>query len=157
MNELNLRQLRDEDVSLFKKWLYLPHVSKWYHSPLDWIDEVEKRQSDFMWLHHYIVEYVREPIGFCQYYEYFNSGETWHGNIPIDGTYSIDYMIGEVDYLKKGFGKTLINELISKVKLNLNAKRIIVQPDSENIASCSTLLSCNFRFDEDNKIYLMNL
>ncbi|WP_206459282.1 GNAT family N-acetyltransferase [Anaerovorax sp. IOR16] len=149
-----LRALNDNDIALFKKWLYTPHVAAWYHDPLDWIDEIEKRNSNFTWLNHFIVEYKDKPIGFCQYYEYFNSGETWHGNIEVSGTYSIDYMIGEIEYLGKGFGKQIIGALIGKIKIHENAKRVIVQPEPENKASCKTLLSCGFEFDSENEIYI---
>lgn len=152
-----LREFCDEDVPLFKKWLYLTHVAEWYHDPLDWIDEVEKRNSDYIWLHHFIVDVDGKPIGFCQYYEYCNSGEDWHGNAQIEGTYSIDYMIGDTSYLKKGHGKAIIKQLIEMIKSCENAKRIIVQPDPENKPSCNTLLSCGFYFDETNGIYIMNL
>lgn len=30
MQTLLLRQLRNEDIALFEKWLYMPHVAKWY-------------------------------------------------------------------------------------------------------------------------------
>ncbi len=152
-----LRELKDKDVPMFKKWLYEPHVAKWYHDPKDWIEEVEKRNSDYKWLHHYIVETEGVPIGFCQYYEYFNSDEEWHGNTEISGTYSIDYMIGEFSYLRKGIGKAIIKELIEKIKSHDNAKRIIVQPEPENKSSCNTLLSYGYHFDEANEIYLINL
>lgn len=152
-----LREFCDEDVPLFKKWLYLTHIAEWYHDPLDWIDEVEKRNSDYIWLHHFIVDVDGNPIGFCQYYEYCNSGEDWHVNAEIEGTYSIDYMIGDTSYLKKGHGKAIIKQLIEMIKSCENAKRIIVQPEPENKPSCNTLLSCGFYFDETNGIYIMNL
>ena len=47
MKELELRQFRNEDVALFEKWLDMPHVSKWYHDPLDWMDEVKKEMMSF--------------------------------------------------------------------------------------------------------------
>lgn len=152
-----LRELIDKDIPLFKKWLYAPHVARWYHDPLDWIDEVEKRDSEYKWLHHYIVEYDGEPIGFCQYYEYCNSGEVWHGSTQINGAYSIDYMIGDASYLRKGLGKEIIKHLIEKIKLEENAESVIVQPELENKPSCNTLLSCEFHFDEVNDIYTINL
>lgn len=157
MNNLRLRQLCDEDVPLFKKWLYLPHVAVWYHDPLDWIDEVEKRTAEFSFLHHFVLEVNGKLIGFCQFYEYRHSGEDWHGNIEIDGTYSIDYLIGDTDYLGKGFGKAIIQALIEKIKTQVSAKRIIVQPEPENKASCNTLLSCGFSFDKNNEIYILEL
>lgn len=154
---VTFRKLEDNDLLLFKVWLYTPHVAQWYHDPLDWIDEVEKRNDEYNWLHHFIVEGDGEPIGFCQYYEYCDGWETWHGQAETDGTYSIDYMIGDASYLKKGIGKQIIKYLIKEIKLKKNAKRIIVQPDPENKASCQTLLSCGLEYDDGNEIYIMNL
>lgn len=157
MKEMILRKLRNEDVALFENWLFVPHVAKWYHDPLDWMDEVKKRNREFSFLHHFIAESEGKPIGFCQYYEYCHSQEDWHGNADIDGTYSIDYLIGVTEYLGKGYGKEMIRLLVEKVKLHHNAKRIIVQPEPENKASCNTLLSCGFSFDKDNKIFIMEI
>ncbi len=157
MQTLLLRQLCNEDIALFEKWLYMPHVAKWYHDPLDWMDEVRKRHDAFSFLHHFVVECGGKPVGFCQYYEYCRSGEDWHGSTDINGTYSIDYLIGDTEYLGKGFGKGMIQLLIEKIKSHNNANRIIVQPERENKASCNTLLSCGFSFDANNEIYIMEL
>ncbi len=152
-----LREFSDNDVPLFRKWLYEPHVAKWYHEPLDWMEEVENRKDKYPWLHHYIAQSCGAPIGFCQLYEYHNSGETWHGNREIAGTYSIDYLIGDSSYLKKGFGKAMIGELIEKIRAQEGARCIIVQPEIENKSSCGTLLSCGFVFEEENGIFVMEL
>lgn len=156
-NQIVLREFKDSDIKLFKIWLYTPHVEKWYENPLSWIDEIEKRNKEYSWIHHFIVECEGKPIGFCQYYEYCNSEETWHGNTEIDGTYSIDYLIGDTNYIRKGLSKEIISSLISKIKLCDNAKLIIVQPESDNSASCRALLSSKFNFDPENKIYTYRL
>ncbi len=153
-NQISVRKLVDEDVPMFKKWLYVPHVAKWYHEPLDWIYEVENREKEFHWINHFIVECNGNPIGFCQYYEFKNSGETWHGNVELEGTYSIDYLIGEQDYLKKGYGKEIISWLVDAISHIPNAKRIIVQPENENLASCNTLLTNQFSYDTTNEIFI---
>ncbi len=157
MDGVLLREFSDEDLLLFKKWLYVPHVAVWYHDPLDWLEEVEKRNEEFSFLQHFIVEAANHKIGFCQFYEYRNSGEDWHGSTEVDGTYSIDYFIGDPLYLGKGCGTAMIKALINKINMRDNAKRIIVQPEPENQASCSTLLSCGFSFDESNEIYILDL
>lgn len=154
---ITLRKFSDNDILLLEKWLYMPHVAAWFHNPLSWIHEIENRKDKFSWIHHFIVEHEKTPIGFCQYYEYVNSGETWHGDIEMSGTYSIDYMIGEVSFLKKGFGKAIVKMLIQKIKFEDNVKRVIVQPEPENKVSCNTLTSCGFCFDKINKLYLINL
>ncbi len=156
-NQISIRKLVDEDIPMFKKWLYVPHVAKWYHEPLDWIYEVENREKEFHWINHFIVEFNGNPIGFCQYYEYKNSGETWHGNVELEGTYSIDYLIGEQDYLKKGYGKEIINWLVDEIRHIPKAKRIIVQPENENLASCNTLLTNQFSYDTTNEIFIKTI
>ena len=157
MNRLQLRPLCNEDIAFFEQWLSMPHVAQWYHDPLDWLDEVKKRNDEFSFLHHFMVELEGLPIGFCQYYEYRHSGEDWHGDTDQNGTYSIDYLIGDPKCLGKGFGREMVRLLIEKIKLHGNAKRIIVQPEQENKASCGTLLSCGFSFDGRNELYMMEI
>ena len=157
MDELLLRNLSDEDLPLLKRWLYLPHVSRWYHDPLDWLEEVEKRKGEFSFLHHFIVEIGCHAVGFCQFYEYRYSGESWHGDTDIEGTYSIDYLIGDTGYLGKGYGKGIIRSLVERIRRQNNARRILVQPEPENKASCNALLSCGFTLDKTKSFYLLTL
>lgn len=154
MEKIQLRPFENEDIAIFEKWLYLPHVAKWYHEPLDWIEEVKNRHGEFSFIHHFIAELNENAIGFCQYYEYCMGGETWHGDTDMDGTYSIDYLIGDTAYLGMGYGKSIVHLLIEKIKQQKNAKRIIAQPEQDNKASCALLLSCGFSFEPQNKIYV---
>ena len=152
-----LREMTIDDLALFKKWLYLPHVATWYHEPLDWIEEVEKQNDEYCWLHHFIVEDNGKPIGFCQYYACQDSGESWGGYTKLGGTYSVDYLIGNENYLKKGFGRQILQALIDKVKSHSDAKRIVVEPEPENMASCGLLVACGFDFDQNSGIYIKKL
>ena len=94
------------------------------------------------------------PIGFCQYYLCSKANEDWYGNTPIEGTYSIDYLIGEKNFLGKGYGKETIKLLENEVFSFKEAKRIIVQPELENKASCATLLACGYTYDKENRVFL---
>ena len=154
---LALRPFQQADLPLMRRWLTLPHVAEWYTEPEDWFYELEHREDEFRWLHHFIVECDELPIGFCQFYEYYLSGETWHGNLPLEGAYSIDYLIGEAEYLRKGLGRTIVLELTAQIRGQEGARRILVQPEPENAASCNTLLSAGFSFDAANAVYLLNL
>lgn len=151
--QLSLRPFCDRDLGLFKKWLRADHVARWYERPADWIDEINKRNGEFSWIRHFIAEYGGKPIGFCQYYEYRRSGETWHGDIRTDGAYSIDYLIGEPDFIGKGLGKKLIAALLERIALHDGARLVIVRPDPENKASRGALLSVGFTFDRINGLY----
>lgn len=154
---IRLRKMEQTDLPVFKKWLYTPHVARWYHDPLDWIKEVEEQDGEFCWIHHFIVEQEGQPIGFCQYYACQDSDEPWGGYTALGGSYSIDYMIGEPDCLRKGLGKLIVEELTDKIALHPDAKRIVVQPEPENKASCGLLLSCGFSLDTEKEIYVKRL
>ncbi|SJZ74181.1 GNAT family N-acetyltransferase [Anaerorhabdus furcosa] len=146
-------KLEDKDINLFKKWLKEPHVAAWYEDPEDWIEEVEKRNGKYNWLHHFIVEVDDVPIGFCQYYELKNSGETWHGDTSLEGTYSLDYLIGETQFLSKGYGKQIIQGLTKMIESLPNAQRVLALPNLKNLPSCKTFESCGYLFDDKNELY----
>lgn len=156
METLKLRDFEDNDIEYLKTWLYVDHVAKWYHDPQSWLLEIEQRHTNFQWISHFIVEAEGKPIGFCQYYPYEKSGEDWQGTIPVKGTYSIDYLIGEPSYLNLGYGKKIIELLLKKLFAKPEVLRIIVQPEVENTASSKTLLSADFSYNEENKLYLWN-
>lgn len=154
---IELKKIADNDLPLLKKWLYTPHVAKWYHNPLDWIYEVENRNGEFKWIHHFIAFAADNPIGFCQYYACDDSDEPWAGYKTQGGAYSIDYLIGETDFLRRGFGKQIVSALIERILLHDNAKLIVVEPERENTASRSLLLSCGFSHDSVNDMFVKKL
>ena len=61
-----------------------------------------------------MVEHEGRPVGFCQYYACEDSDELWEGYTALGGSYSIDYMIGETDCLRRGFGKEIVMALTEK-------------------------------------------
>jgi RimJ/RimL family protein N-acetyltransferase len=149
---LNLRDFMETDIPLFTEWLNKDYVKKWYSETEEWLKEVSS--EDFAFVHHFIVMNDGKPIGFCQYYEYSQSGENWHGNTDIKAAYSIDYLIGEKDCLGKGFGTKMLKLLTERTFQETNAVKIIVKPEKENAASRNTLLSAGFSYDEENDIFI---
>lgn len=154
MEQLTIKPLQEKDITLMEKWLQKKHVAKWFDDPQDWLDEINKRESEFSFIHHFIVYLANTPIGFCQYYKYQSNLENWSGTIPLCGTFSIDYMIGEEACLKKGYGKKIVALLTKTVFSLAESKRIIVQPEQENLPSCKALLANGFIYDKRNKLYL---
>lgn len=152
---LQLRSFQRTDLPRLKAWLNIPRVAAWYQAPEDWVYEVEHQAEEFPWLYHRIAELGGKPIGFCQYYSYHNSGEDWHGTTPLEGTYSIDYMIGDDGAVGRGLGKRMIQLLLHEIWSQPDASRVIVQPEPENQASCGMLRSLGFAFDEQNQVYLL--
>lgn len=148
-----LRELLDEDIELVKKWMGEPHVAKWFGNPEEWIKEIVLRKTKYDFICHFIVEVDGYPIGFCQYYDYSKGGEDWNGSVPLEGSFSIDYMIGEVNFLGHGNGTKIVKLLTEEIRCKTSAKRIIAQPEPENTRSRNTLLSSGYVYDERNDLY----
>jgi len=156
-NMLTLRPLFDGDVDLVEKWIYTEHVAPWYEHPEDWMHEIRSRHDEFSFLNHMIAEYNGCPIGFCQYYDCFDAKEEWYTAEFPGEMYSIDYMIGNTEYLRRGFGKEIIGKLV-EIIWKIGAKTIIVNPDKENAASCRSLLANGFTYTENNgePVYILS-
>lgn len=157
MNDLTLRTIDDADMPLLTKWLHRDYVRTWFHDPEDWLDEIRGRHDRFAWLHHFIVMADKIPIGFCQYYDCFEAPEDWYTVTQGGDTYSIDYLIGNEDYLGKGYGKAIIRLLTSIVQERERARRIIVQPERENLASSHVLLANGYLYDDAKGFYYRTL
>lgn len=154
---LQLREMTQDDLPLFRAWLSLPHVAKWYAQPLDWIAEVAQQDDAFSWIHHYIAADGDTAVGFCQYYACADSEESWGGYTARGGAYSLDYLIGEPAYLRRGYGKQIVAALLEKIAAHSDAQRVVVQPEPENTASRRLLLSCGFALDTATDIFVREL
>jgi len=156
-DQLNLRPFFDNDVPLMARWLYLPHIAPWYEHPEDWLNEIRNRHGEFSFLTHLIAEINGQPIGFCQYYDCYDARELEDWGIPIlapKEVYSIDYLIGEQEYLRRGFGKEMIRQMLEIIR-SMGAKKVIVQPDKDNASSNKSLLANGFVWNKN--LYMFDL
>lgn len=147
--DITLCPFSDNDVALMERWLYADHVKPWYEHPLDWLKECRDRHGEFSFITHLIAELNGRPIGFCQYYDcYFSRDyEDWGMDITQPGgVFSIDYLIGEADCLRRGYAKTMVAEMLDSLR-KLGAKTVIVLPDGKNAASNRLLEASGFEWD----------
>jgi RimJ/RimL family protein N-acetyltransferase len=152
MDQIILEELKDEDIIIIEQWLQKDYIKKWYDPIDEWINEIKNRNGEYNFLKHFVVKYNSVKIGFCQYYDCFMAKELLYKVKRQNYTYSIDYLIGEENFLNKGIGKEIIKQLIKKIKTE-NGKEIIVQPDMENIKSNKALLANGFEYKENEKYY----
>ena len=132
---LQLELFTDANMPLFILWLGNDHVKQWYSPVEDWIEEVSKRANEYSWIQHFIIFADDIPIGFCQLYPYWRSGEDWNGIVSVEETYSVDYFIGDVRFLRKGCASKALKLLNSIIFSRSDASRIIVKPENDNYAS----------------------
>ena len=147
---LELRPVDDNDISLVETWLNKAHVKKWYEIPHmgitidDWMHEISERNGEFNWLTYLIALWQGRSIGLCQYYKCADSGDEDFGMLPLEGSYGIDYLIGEESCLGKGLGKEMIHLLVERIFSFPDAQRVTADIDANNAASGNSLLSCGF-------------
>lgn len=153
MSKLTIRHVSDSDLSLLDTWLRKDYILKWYHDADEWLNEVRERNGSFSFLHHFMVLCSDQPIGFCQYYDCFDAKEDWYSVERAGELFSIDYLIGEEKFLGKGYGKQIVGLLIEKIYGTWPEAQIVVQPENENTASCKTLLSNGFVYEEEKKYF----
>lgn len=63
-----------------------------------------------------------DKIFWFSYYHWYNAGSA-------NQFFSIDYLIGEESYLRKGYGRAIIELLTITINKNEDGKQIIVQPE----------------------------
>lgn len=146
----SFRDLKLEDCYLFHKWIKTNcFVKKWWYSnkqpqistlkkkiqtKLDRINGINK-----------IVLLNGVEIGFIQSYDVDGNGN-WTKQVKLyENTASIDFFIGDIDYIHKGYGKLMINEFIETF-IKDKYDYVMISPDQENIVSRKTCEKCGFEF-----------
>ena len=153
MEDLKLKRITDEDVKLIESWLRKDYIIKWFSDADEWLHEVKNRDGEFSFISHFIVMNKERTIGFCQYYKCVDAKEEWYGDTVIDGAYSMDYLIGEEEFIGKGLGKEIIRLLNDEIFSLPDSKMIILKPEEDNKPSCNALLANGFLFNSEYRFY----
>ena len=140
--KISFRKLEnnDKDFSLLYKWCQNKNVYEWFEQRILSFDEVkekylkklnEKKQELL------IIQCDNIDIGYTQVYKYEEE----------DNTYEFDIFIGEEEYLSKGIGTIVINELCRKI-FN-KADKIVLRPFKRNIRAVKCYLKCGFEIVDE--------
>jgi len=93
-----------------------------------------------------IVMYNNFPIGFIQSYPVDNNG-SWTTKVKVaENMVSIDYFIGDINFIHKGIGPKMIQEYIDKIIKPDKYSVALISPDPNNIANRKCIEKCGFVF-----------
>ncbi|MBF4695256.1 GNAT family N-acetyltransferase [Fusibacter ferrireducens] len=151
--KLSLRPVNKQDFSTIEVWLNKDYIKKWYGEPSEWMLEIRNDSGNFDWLNHYIVLYQDMPIGFCQYYDCSKTSAGFEWDSEPQGTFCIDYLIGQDAFLKKGLGSVIVQQLCRLVCTLEDPVQIIADPVPENIDSIKLLEKNGFTLDPITGLY----
>lgn len=150
---MKIRELRIEDLNLLRTWLEQDDIRRFLGNPEEWFDEIAGNLNA-NWIKYFIVM-AENPIAFLQYYETDMAPVGEWTTEPI-GTVGIDFLIGEKEYLRKGYSSKLLGLLVEHIRSKKEYDYIIADPAKDNIASIKTLQNCGFKRKE-NGLYCLDI
>jgi RimJ/RimL family protein N-acetyltransferase len=163
---ISFEPLSQSHFSLLLKWLKTPHVKLRWDQDIIYTEEsirekyLERTQGyklendETKAIHSYIIYVNNKPIGYIQIYNAYD----FTRKIPLvdlpKSLGSIDFYIGNIDYIGKGIGVEVL-----KVFDYQGYKNILVDPDMNNIAAIKTYERVGFKkikeYKESNEILML--
>ncbi|MCX5922136.1 MAG: GNAT family N-acetyltransferase [Candidatus Dependentiae bacterium] len=150
---VTFKKITEDDVPLLRTWFQEPHVEQWWPTPEAEEDFIKhfvtrSRSKDTF---AYISKLNDVPFGYIQYY-YFNrddqnTGGIWApGDLP-ETTVGIDQLIGDPQYLGKGYGTRMLQEFITYITqvLEPHITTIILDPKPTNTVAIKCYEKVGFK------------
>ena len=151
---LTLRPLVEDDLPRVEAWLRQPHLARWGLTASTVDDELADIRSylDGEPFEVLIAELDGTPIGWCQWYRWWDDpNEAEELGVGPDDI-GIDYGIGEPNAVGRGIGTAFIGALVAHVRRTAPDVAIVVEPDAANMASRRVLEKNGFELVDIRKL-----
>ena len=150
--KITFRQVEDSDLQQIKKWIkYNKFVKRWYYKNILpqlttlYKRIIERRSVPKFFSNLILIDEV--PIGYIQSYAIEGWG-AWSNKTKIyDNTVGLDYFIGDLNYIHKGYGPKIIQKYIDEQK-KLGYEYVSISPDPDNIVNCKCCEKCGLTFQK---------
>jgi aminoglycoside 6'-N-acetyltransferase len=128
MTAYAFRPMSVTDLPAIQRWLETPHVSQWWHDPIEQF-ELVSGDLDHPDMAQFIVMADAREFAYLQCYN-VSAWDTGFGPQP-EGTRGLDQFIGEADMLGRGHGSEFIRVFADQL-LASGTPRIVIDPDPAN-------------------------
>lgn len=140
-------------LELLRRWLQQEHIKPiWQETDSE--AELEKKflhEMPSRYVYGFIIEYQNIPIGFIQYYDAARVGGGWWADESA-GTFGIDLMIGEAEYLGKGLGADVIQQFVALIQeRETGISSFIIDPDPKNTRAIRAFQKAGFTIENEIK------
>ena len=153
MNIIDFREINESDLPMMRNWIKSNiFVKQWYYyNKIPRLSTLWKQTINRLKIagfkEHIILLYGK-PIGYIQSYN-INGWGYWTRRVKIhENTVGLDYYIGDINYIHKGYGSQIINEYIKSVVKKQNYDYVMISPNPENIANCKLCEKCGFSYQK---------
>ncbi|HBU96657.1 GNAT family N-acetyltransferase [Thalassospira lucentensis] len=125
----SFRRAIPNDLSMIRRWLYLPEVIRWWGDPVEQI-EIITEDIELAEMATLIVSYRNRPFAFVQHYDAHQWPQDHFENLPA-GTRCMDSFIGVSAMMGCGHGQMFLSILIQMI-FERGAPMIAIDPDPKN-------------------------
>ncbi len=165
---ISFRRLRHSETPLIHRWLHTPHVARWWYEDVGTLEEVEEKYSAYIEgrenVEAYLILFEDSPIGYMQTYP-ISIEEEYATLVGVEGAAGLDLFIGEVEFLHRGLGASIIRRFIEEIVFsNKRYDTCVIGPEPKNKAAIRAYEKVGFRHFKTIKVpgepepeYLMKL
>lgn len=148
-SRIGFRRLQTSDLPVMYRWLNTPHVSKWYGegpSQREVVEEYTPYIAGSEPVEPYLILYDDSPIGYIQTYP-ISHDEEYARLVDVEDSAGVDLFIGEVEYLYRGLGASILRRFLRVVVFNnADVKTCVIGPEPKNTAAVRAYEKSGFRY-----------
>jgi len=149
--------LREEDLTLARRWLLEPHVRRWWNDdpeehdyPDGTLNEWRKAIRGEDPTDMFVIEMDGRPIGVMQSYrvDSYPDYVAQLGALP-EPAFSLDVFIGEPELIGKGLGGALIRAFLPPMFERYGVDYCVIGPSRSNVVAIRSYEKVGFRYLKD--------
>ena len=147
---ISFRQATIQDCKMMRDWIKNNEfVKKWYyHNKVPRLSTLEKKMERKLNTKNMKVNIVLcddFPIGYIQSYPVDGNG-SWTTKVRVaENMVSLDYYIGDINFIHKGIGKLMLLEYI-KIVSKEGYNNVLISPDPENFVQEKLMKKLGFTY-----------
>ena len=149
MPRIAFRRLAPDDLQQVFLWLIRPHVARGYASPptsfMETVAKFGPRTREDNVVRAYIVEIDGRDAGYVQSYDVASFPDYAARTECEPGTWCMDLLIGEPEFLHRGLGRRVIDRFLREVVFPAGARACVAGPGEGNVGAVRAFERAGFR------------
>jgi RimJ/RimL family protein N-acetyltransferase len=149
------RPLARTDFQLLLRWLNEPHVTAWWHEPLN-LEQIEAKYGPRIDgtepTHVFLIECEQRPIGWIQWYRWADYPQHARQLGAEPTSAGLDLAIGESEMIGKEIGPGAIQKFAAKIFADPEISGILTDPEENNERSLRAFQKAGFQVIGDVRL-----